>query len=383
MYKLLGSPEVRDAHGEFDRADLAHLLDLRVYPLSRHEFILHMMQEPDVGLALRLAVPDRERYLIPEALPAAEPDYGMWPGDSLRFRFKYQYLPSGLMPRFIVQAHRLLTEKPTRWRTGVVLAAADCPVLVRADLKHERIDISVAGPPHLRRSALNVVLVDLEEVHRRNPECKPEARVPLPDQTDNDVGYEYLLELERDEGPDHEYRPEKARRKYRVGELLEGVRVDPPDRRRDAGDTERDPRLRGVGSLTLGDHSTLHLHMEANDMAGDFHSGQGHIVKFGPNAKVQGNAFQQTWNQMAGATDLKALAEELAKVRKELKRQDSDDPDHDAAVGQVAAAEKAAKEGDGAGVLGFLKSAGSWALKAATDAGAKLAEEAIKKAMSL
>ena len=57
-----------------------------------------------------------------------------------------------------------------------------------------------------------------------NPECGAEARVPLSDQPKVDVGYEYLLELEKEEGDDYSFRPEGAKRKYSVKELLEGVR---------------------------------------------------------------------------------------------------------------------------------------------------------------
>jgi C-terminal of Roc, COR, domain len=168
-----------------------------------------------------------ERYLIPEALPASEPDYGIWPEDAIRFRFSYQLLPAGLIPRFIVQAHRNLTDKPTRWRTGVVLGAAQSRVLVRGDLDRKRLDISVAGPQGLRRSALNIVLDDLDEVHARYAELGGKPLVPLTDQPELDVSYQHLLRLEQRYGLDHEFDPEDADRPYTVRELLEGVRRDP------------------------------------------------------------------------------------------------------------------------------------------------------------
>ena len=92
------------------------------------------MQDDDVGLCFRLQDHTEERYLLPEALPPSGPDYtGIWPPDSLRFRYQYDFLPRGLIPRFIVQAHPNLTDTPTRWRTGVLLAASGCKILVRRD----------------------------------------------------------------------------------------------------------------------------------------------------------------------------------------------------------------------------------------------------------
>jgi hypothetical protein len=144
----------------------------------------------------------------------------------LRFRYVYNYLPPGLMPRFIVESHRNLTPKKSRWRTGVVLSARDCEVLVLADVDRRRIDLLVDGPLALRRAALNVVLDHLEAAHALNPEAAPVAVVPLPDRPEVHVRYEHLLMLEDRMGPSYLYIPDGTDRTYPVGELLDGVRRD-------------------------------------------------------------------------------------------------------------------------------------------------------------
>ena len=227
IYTLLNSPTVRDQAGEFGRAQMEGLLDAGLYPKPWHEFILGMMQDPEVGLCFELPGTDHERYLVPEALPASEPDFlGIWPPNSLRFLYTYSFLPRSLIPRFIVQAHQNLTQTPTRWRTGVLLEAAGCKVLVRGNRDQRRIDVHVSGQAELQRAALNVVLNDLQHVHRLNPEIGAEARVPLPDQPEVSVSYEHLLDMEKKYGPGYELHPEGAKRTYTVRELLEGVRPD-------------------------------------------------------------------------------------------------------------------------------------------------------------
>ena len=182
-------------------------------------------QDPEVGLCFELPGSDHQRYLVPEALPPNEPDFlGIWPPNSLRFLYQYSFLPPGLIPRFIVQTNRNLTEKPTRWRTGVLLGAAGCNVLVRGDRDRRRIDIHVAGPAERQRAALNVVLNDLEYVHGLNREIGAKARVPLPDHPEVSVSYQHLLNLEERHRLDHAFDPEEAGRSYTVRELLEGVR---------------------------------------------------------------------------------------------------------------------------------------------------------------
>ena len=180
IYTLLNQPEVRDQQGEFERSQLELWLDPNDYPPEHHEFILEMMQNRDIGLCFRLPDTADERYLIPDALPANEPDYDIWPHHSLRFRYYYAFLPQNLIPRFIVQANRNLTEKKTRWRTGAVLSAVGCRVLIKGDPYGKQIDIAVDGPQGMRRSALNIILDHLDFVHKLNPECGPRATVPLP-----------------------------------------------------------------------------------------------------------------------------------------------------------------------------------------------------------
>jgi hypothetical protein len=214
-----------DDRSVYDRDDMATELDPERYPPERHGYIVDMMQEPEIGLCFRLPG-QGERWLMPECLPKNAPDIEAFFGNALRFRFCYDFLPIGLVPRFIVEAYNKFTEQPTRWRTGALLAAAGCKVLVKADMDKNRIDLAVTGPETRRRSALEAVLHDLETVHKLNPEIVTEARVPLPDDPEVDVGYADLLKWEDAEGPDYSFWPEKAKRKYTVGELLAGVRVD-------------------------------------------------------------------------------------------------------------------------------------------------------------
>lgn len=224
IYKLLNSKRILDQGGAFDASDMAAELDPERFPPDRHGYIIEMMQEPEIGLCFRLPGQGEPRWLMPECLPRTGPDVARLFEGALRFRFTYDFLPAGLVPRFIVEAYNKFTDQPTRWRTGALLEVGGCPVLVRGDLERHRIDLVVTGPEARRRSALAAVLHDLEAVHKLNPEIGTEARVPLPDEPEVDVGYDHLLALEKEEGRNYSYLPEKAKRKHAVWELLDRVR---------------------------------------------------------------------------------------------------------------------------------------------------------------
>jgi len=133
----------------------------------------------------------------------------------------------------------------------MVLGAAGCKILVQADLDKRRIDIAVAGPKARRRSALSMVLDDLDEVHKRNPEINPRALVPLTDEPQLAESYEHLLKLEERYGSHHRYLPRDANREYAVGEMLDGVRrerrvparYERDDERGQAEDSRRRPEV--------------------------------------------------------------------------------------------------------------------------------------------
>ena len=226
IYAVLDSKLVRDNDGSFDRQLLAALLPPDDYPDDVHDYIIAMMEADDIGMCFAL----RDRpgaYLVPEALPASEPDVGPLPDDRLRLRFRYDFLPHHVIPRFIVEAHDYLTDKPTAWKTGAVLEAESCRVVARGDRDRRTLEIDVAGPHNRRSAALAAVVSRLKIVHDLNPEIAPKARVPLPERPDLDVSYQHLLDLEEKHGPQYEWEPENAGGDaYRIGDLLHGVGPD-------------------------------------------------------------------------------------------------------------------------------------------------------------
>lgn len=98
----------------------------------------------------------------------------------------------------------------------------------------------------------------------------------------------------------------------------------------------------------------------------------------GPNAHVH----DMTFNQLQTGLNLTQLAAELSTLRTALKGRASE-PEHDMAVGVIAEAEVAAKQGNGQKALAGLKKAGKWTWEVATDIGTTLVAEVIKKQMGL
>jgi hypothetical protein len=106
------------------------------------------------------------------------------------------------------------------------------------------------------------------------------------------------------------------------------------------------------------------------------------VGAMGPGAYAHDLSFHQVDAQQLGQLDMRTLAVELASLRREMK-QVATEPEHDMAIGQIAAAETAAQKGDAGTVLRHLKSAGRWGFDVATKIGVSVASEAIKKSIGL
>ena len=101
------------------------------------------------------------------------------------------------------------------------------------------------------------------------------------------------------------------------------------------------------------------------------------------NASVSGGNFQGSGTQaLPSSVDLDELAKELATLRNEL-RSRATEMDHDLVVANVATAEKAALDGDRAGVVTALRKAGEWAFGVAVQIGTTVAAAVIKASIGV
>ena len=111
-----------------------------------------------------------------------------------------------------------------------------------------------------------------------------------------------------------------------------------------------------------------------------YNAGQAGAI--GPNAYAHDVTLSQTWNRLEGSIDLAQLADELARLRQEMKKE-AIEVEQDIAVVEVGKAEQAARAGDGSRTLGYLRSVGKWAIDVATKIGTTLAVEVINESMGV
>ena len=113
--------------------------------------------------------------------------------------------------------------------------------------------------------------------------------------------------------------------------------------------------------------------------AGDTYNVQ-NAVGVGRSVNMENVTINQTQTQASSAAELADMAAQLATLRQALKAQ-ATEPEHDVAVGAIAAAESEAKKGNESKAMEYLSKAGTWALDIATKIGVPVVTEALKRSM--
>jgi internalin A len=201
------------------------------------------------------------QFLVPEFLGKEQPDLSAFEAvEALRFEYRYNILPEGLVPRFIVRA-RALNQGLPRWRGGVVLRFGACTAVVKSDVQDRRVAIAVMGEPAESRQLLAVIRSDFEAIHGSIARLQVKEMVPVSRYPGTVLPYDKLLKLQTagetrytdvigDEVVGHD-----------VGALLRSIE-DPPSvrrQRRDAGDSVRVVFSYAYADTGLRDRLETHL----------------------------------------------------------------------------------------------------------------------------
>ena len=151
--------------GLFTRAEAERVLKPKNYSVEAADFIMGLMEQFEVSFPLG---DNQKRSLIPQLLDDQQPDEARQfdAAKCLNFGYKYEIVPEGLLPRFIVRTHHI-SDSPGRWKSGVILHDPDtkCRALVRADSTAGLVTIHVDGPEEARRDLLSIIRYNFRVIH--------------------------------------------------------------------------------------------------------------------------------------------------------------------------------------------------------------------------
>ena len=173
VYKVLDNETVKAQQGRFTDADLLSIWAAATYRDKRRE-LLALMKNTKFELCYELPPlgGQRQGYIAPQLLPVDEIAYE-WrtDKDNLRFEYRYDFMPKGILSRFIVKRHREIVQatdpqgkpKQVHWRYGVLLEWENTRALVRERYFERKITIVLEGDNKI--GFLAIIRRTIEEIH--------------------------------------------------------------------------------------------------------------------------------------------------------------------------------------------------------------------------
>jgi internalin A len=174
VYKVLDNKTVRDQQGCFTQKDLANIWSDSQYAAMRDELLQLMM-----NFKLCYEIPGHaDTYIAPHLLPTSPPNYEWDEGNNLILRYEYEFMPKGILTRFVVDMHRFIENQTLVWRNGVVLnnGRARAEVIEHYRYRKGEIKIRVAGVH--RKELFSIIDFKFTELHDGFERLKYDTFIP-------------------------------------------------------------------------------------------------------------------------------------------------------------------------------------------------------------
>jgi internalin A len=175
VYKVVNNEDVIASNGCFTTENLKALWNHPEYAEVQDE-LLALMQNFNLCYPL---IGSPGTYIIPQILPNERPeDINIDFTNGLTLTYRYEFMPKGLIPPFIVGMHRLIAQNQRFvWRNGVILHDNDAYAEVVESYYNREIQIRVTG--YSQRSLLDGIRQQFWEIHATyNDRLKFEELIP-------------------------------------------------------------------------------------------------------------------------------------------------------------------------------------------------------------
>lgn len=171
VYRVLDDHVVLDQRGQFGPDDLARIWCGEQYATMRDE-LLHLMMR----FQLCYQLPGRDAWIAPQLLSPERPAYDWNSHDELVLRYEYEFMPKGILTRFIVALHHLIADQRLVWKLGVILERHGARAEVIEDYLRRKITVRVSGAD--AQGLLAIVDDQLDRIHGAFHRLKYEKFLP-------------------------------------------------------------------------------------------------------------------------------------------------------------------------------------------------------------
>jgi len=193
VYKVLDNAQVVDNLGKFTNDDLKAIWHEDKYTAMRPELLRLMM-----NFKLCYEIPNcRDVYIAPQLLTPNQPEYDWDESDNLFLRYEYEFMPKGILTRFIVETHPWIEYQTCVWKTGVVLSKDGARAEVIELYRYHKGEIRVRIMGNRKRDLLTTIRHELDKIHASYERLKYKTLVPCNCSTCKNSQTPFFYNLER------------------------------------------------------------------------------------------------------------------------------------------------------------------------------------------
>lgn len=114
----------------------------------------------------------------PILLSPNQPEYDWDESENLFLRYEYEFMPKGILTRFIVEIHPLIEQQTCVWKTGVILSKEGARAEVIELYRYHKGEIRIRVTGNRKRDLLTTVRHELDKIHDSYERLKYKTLVP-------------------------------------------------------------------------------------------------------------------------------------------------------------------------------------------------------------
>ncbi|MGK7896403.1 MAG: COR domain-containing protein [Xenococcus sp. (in: cyanobacteria)] len=196
VYTVLDNEQVINNQGCFTRNDLEDIWKEEKYSLMRGE-LLELMKK----FQLCYEIPEcKDTFIAPQLLSDNQPEYRWNKSNNLILCYAYpDFMPKGIISRFIVVMHEYIEQQKYVWKTGVILNKDNTRAEVIEYHSKREIRIRVVG--NNKRNFLTIISHEIDKINDSYKRLKYQKLIPCNCETcknsQNPFSYDFNKLLER------------------------------------------------------------------------------------------------------------------------------------------------------------------------------------------
>jgi internalin A len=161
VYKVLDNPLVIKNQGRFTRDDLNSIWHENQYATMQSELLRLMM-----NFKLCYEIPNAPKtYIATQLLTENQPDYTWDQSENLLMRYEYEFMPKGILTRFIVEMHAWIEKQYFVWKNGVILSKDNARAEVIEIYRYHKGEIRIRVSGKRQRDLLAIIRHKFNEIH--------------------------------------------------------------------------------------------------------------------------------------------------------------------------------------------------------------------------